>query len=287
MVYYTMELYGEQHNHVRWWWKPFERFFVKRGIDALITQNDARARIYVEERGASVIPTIVHNYKPWRKIAASGKLRERLDLPQDVRIILYEGLLGRGRWLDNLVLSAVHLPDDVRLVFMGKPSDWWVTNVRPLLDTKGIAGRVLMAPWVPHSELPGYVADADVGVIIYDNSVRNNYYCEPGKLSDYVLAGVPVIAPNFPTIQPVVQRYNIGAVFEDPSPQSIAAAINKVLDAPKSAWQKPIEAAQKDLIWETQYPALEQAILGENPRTSVKLLGVTPPGQLKSECPAQ
>lgn len=284
MVYYPLELYGEQHNHLRWWWKPFEKALVRHGIDALVTQNQERARIYVAEKGASVTPTIVHNYKPWRAVQPSGRLRELLHLSREVRIVLYEGLLGRGRWLDNLAWSAAHLPDDVRLVFMGKPSDWWVKSVQPILSEQAVARRVLMAPWVPHAELPGYVADADVGVIIYDDSVRNNYYCEPGKLSDYVLAGVPVIAPSFPTIQPIVQRYNLGVVFEDPSPQGIAGAIRKVLATPKAFWQKSIEAAERDLIWETQYPALEAAILGESSGCCQQAPQLNIPQVLNPEC---
>ena len=280
MVYYSLELYGEQHNHLRWWWKPFERAFVRHGIDALVTQNEERARIYATERGASVKPTIVHNYKPRRDIVPTGRLRELLRVDPSIRIVLYEGLLGRGRWLDRLALSAAHLPANARLVFMGTPSDWWLKEVQPVLNSPELSGKVLLAPWVPHAQLLQYVADADVGVIIYDDAVRNNYYCEPGKLSDYVLAGVPVIAPCFPTIEPVVRRYKVGAVFEDPSPQNIAAAITKVLNTPKSIWQEAIEAARKDLVWETQYPSLEQAIFGgqepTNREWSNKAVGSVP-----------
>src|SRR5262249_46298566 len=145
MVYYSLELYGEQHNHLRWWWKPFEGMFVKHAIHSLITQNKERAKIYELERGSRVKPTIVHNYKPFRKVIASGKLREQLNLAPEVRVVLYEGMLGRGRWLENLALSAVHLPSEVRLVFMGKPSEWWCKTVQPILARPGIAGKVLVS----------------------------------------------------------------------------------------------------------------------------------------------
>ncbi|PYJ56351.1 MAG: hypothetical protein DME82_04785 [Verrucomicrobia bacterium] len=269
LVYYPLELYGEQHNQLRWWWKPFERLFIKYGIDALVTQNDERAKIYVREKGARLTPTIVHNYKRWQHIAPTGRLRERLALPENIRIVLYEGMLGHGRWLKNLVLSAEHLPDDVRLVFMGEPSEWWRSNVHPLMAMREIAQKVLVAPWVQHADLLGFVADADVGVIIYDDSARNNYYCEPGKLSDYVIAGLPVIAPNFPTIAPVILRYQIGAVFDNPAPERIAQAMREVLATPKSSWRNAIQAARKDLVWETQYPAFEKAVFGNGDPASL------------------
>jgi glycosyltransferase involved in cell wall biosynthesis len=264
MVYYPLELYGEQHSHERWWWRHIERVFLRVGIDALVTQNAERGWVYVNERGASVEPTIVHNYKPHRSVIPKGLLRNRLKLPGECRIVLYQGMLGHGRWLENLALSAAYFAPDACLVFMGAPTAWWLNTVNPMITAPGLAGRVLLAPWVPHAELLPYVADADVGVIIYDNAVRNNYFCEPGKLSDYVLAGVPVIAPPFPTVEPVVRRYGIGLVFGDPSPQEIARAVNKVLAVPKSSWQERIQEARRDLIWETQYPAFERAVLGRD-----------------------
>jgi glycosyltransferase involved in cell wall biosynthesis len=117
---------------------------------------------------------------------------------------------------------------------------------------------------VAHESLLSYVADADVGIIIYDDSVLNNYLCEPGKLSDYVLAGVPVVAPRFPTIAPIVERFGIGACFENGSPQAIAAAISQVLSRPREFWRPGLDAARKKLIWSTQAPAFIAAVTGRS-----------------------
>ena len=263
LVYYPFELYGEQHSKFSPIWKKRESQVLSRGIHALITQNEQRAKIYVQERGARVVPAIVHNYKPKRSAARSGKLRDLLRLPVECRIVLFEGQLVHGRWLENLIQSVAYLPDDIRLVFMGEQKSWWRQSAESLLSAPGIEQKVLVAPWVPHAELLEYVADADVGVIIYDDQVRNNYYCEPGKLSDYVLAGVPVVVPNFPTIGPVVSRYAIGSVFDSPEPTEIAHAIISVLSAPRHVWQSALERAREDLVWETQVPHFLEAIAGQ------------------------
>jgi len=263
LVYYAFELYTDQVHKCPWRWRTFEGLFLRNGIDALITQNEQRAKIFVEEKRARVQPAIVHNYKRRKQVVPTGKLREQLKLAADVPVVLYEGVIQPGRWLENLARSAEYLPETARLVFLGEASEWWTSHIEPLRKAPALAKRVLLAPWVPHGELLGYVADADVGVIIYDDSVRNNYYCEPGKLSDYVIAGVPVVAPAFPTLEPVVKRYQIGATFSDPAPEEIARAIKQVLALRKSDWLRAIEAAREDLVWETQCAALERAILGE------------------------
>lgn len=262
LVYYPFELFGEQSGSVSGLTSLLERKILRHGIDALITQNEARARVYRDERGARVAPIIVHNYKPQRNARPTGKLRALLGLSDDVRIVLYQGQLVQGRWLDRLLLAAPALPPGVQLVMMGEVFPWWTTYALPLLRHPQIAARVSVVPWVPHAELMDYVPDADVGVIIYDDRVRNNYLCEPGKLSDYVSAGVPVVAPAFPTIEPVIRQYGVGRCFPRGDPGLIAEAIAQVLARPRQAWQPALRQAAHELVWETQLPAFFSAVAG-------------------------
>lgn len=265
LVYYPFELFGEQSGRVSTPMRWLERLILSRGIDGLITQNEARGRVYRDERGARVAPVIVHNYKPRRVARPTGKLRRMLGFGSDVRIVLYQGQLVHGRWLDRLLQAAPELPSDARLVLMGEVFPWWEEQGEPMLRDPAIGNKVRVAPWVPHAELMDYVADADAGVIIYDDRVRNNYLCEPGKLSDYVSAGVPVVAPAFPTIEPVIRQYGIGQCFTDGSPERIAEAIAGVLARPRGAWQPALQRAASDLVWETQLPVFLSAVAGSAP----------------------
>lgn len=262
LVYYPFELYGEKHTPDPAFWQRVERFLLQQGVDALITQNEFRARVYVEERGARVRPTIVHNFKPYRETRRCGKLRRLLGLDEQTRIVLYEGFLIPGRWLEHLAGAAAHLEPGAVLVFMGHRSAWWRDHVEPLLEQPELRGRARLAPWAPQDELLDYVADADAGVVIYDDRARNNYFCEPGKLSDYVLANVPVVAPDFPTIGPMVRGYGIGATFTGHHPTAIAAAIREVLDTPRPAWERALARARQHLVWATQVPDFLRAVAG-------------------------
>lgn len=262
LVYYPFELFGEQSGPASLIMRQVERLILRRGIDGLITQNEERARVYRNERGARVVPRIVHNYKPRRVAQRSGKLRRLLGLDDNVRIVLYEGQLVQGRWLDRLLLSAPALPADACLIMMGEEFPWWAEHAAPMLRDPAIARKVRVAPWVPHDEIMDYVADADAGVIIYDDQVRNNYLCEPGKLSDYVSAGVPVVAPGFPTIEPVVRGYDIGRCFSNGTVEAIAGAIKGVLARPRKEWQAALQRAASELVWETQFPAFISAVSG-------------------------
>ena len=137
-------------------------------------------------------------------------------------------------------------------MLIGEGTDWWKEKALPLLNIPHISKKVIILPWMSGQKLYATIPDADVGVIIYDNKKKNNLYCEPGKLSDYILCRIPVVVPNFPTIAPVVKRFKIGEIFSSPEPSVIAKAINKILLKSKKKWRNNLVTAQKELIWEKQ-----------------------------------
>lgn len=263
LVYFPFELYGEQIVEPSKFLLWYERFMLRHMVDAVLTQNDCRAGVLQGERGSRVTPAIVHNYKPIHsEKREGGKLRAKHKLKPGTRIVLHEGVIVDGRWLEFLAQSVLHLPDDVVLVMMGQEKlKWRQVHAEEIKDALA-TGRLILAGPVPHDELPDYVADADVGVIIYDDTVRNNVFCEPGKLSDYIAVGVPVVAPAYPTIGPVMQVYDIGRCFEGHSPEAIAATLMSVLDRPKAEWAPQLERACAELTWETQAPNLLAAVAG-------------------------
>jgi len=267
LIYYPFELYGDQSFAPSRWLLGAEQLILRYGIDSLITQNEHRADIYRRERGARVEPVIVHNYKPTASLASGGLLRAHLGLDANTRIALYEGVLIEGRHLENVARAAAFLPADVVVVLMGRGPREWLKEYEESIAGELASRRVFLLPPVTHEELLSYVVDADVGIIIYDGSVRNNLYCEPGQLSDYIFANVPMVAPPFPTIQPVVEGYDIGVCFESPSPDKIAEAIGSVLQRPKQAWQPGLERARRELVWERQVPRLLAAVAGTQPST--------------------
>lgn len=262
-VYYPFELYGDQVDKPRWFVTLAERLVLRFFADAVVTQNGCRAKIYREERGARVEPLIVHNYKPRPSRAViGGRLRSVLGIPPERRIVLYEGLLVQGRWLEELAQAVLHLPEDTVLTMMGPDTGKWLKRSAAVLQAPLATGRFFILPPAAHEDLPDFVADADAGVIIYDDRVRNNLFCEPGKLTDYISVGTPVVAPAFPTIGPVVEQYGIGVCFQGHSPQAIAAAMVDVLARPKAKWAPALASAAEALTWQTQVPNLLRAVDG-------------------------
>ena len=85
---------------------------------------------------------------------------------------------------------------------------------------------------MPYHELLPYTASADIGILLYRNDCRNNYYCAPNKLFEYMMMGLPMIAANYPGLLPLVEGEGVGLCVDPESPQAIAAAVNRLAADP-------------------------------------------------------
>ena len=265
-VYYPFEIYGKQRSKYSWLVVVMEILGFLMKPDAVITQNEHRAKFYVERRYSRIKPVIAHNYKSRPDTSVSTvDFSVNHGIPRDKKVVLYQGMLSEGRWLDRLVEAAKYFRDDAVLVLMGKKQEpWWSENIEPLLKDSSTSGRIIVLESVPHEMVFPYARASRAGVIIYDDSVLNNVYCEPGKLSDFVQAGGPTIAPAFPTIRGVVNEHHLGVVFSDYSSRGIANAVNELLALPPGHFKGSLVAAAEYMTWEAQWPALSRYILGND-----------------------
>ena len=207
-------------------WRVLERFLIRRA-DEVITTGTYRAE-YLAKKYRVAAPTVILNCPPLPAAEAYNRaLREKLGLTDDtVPIILYQGGFIRGRGLDKLVLAAAHLDRGV-LVLMG----WGdlEAELRSLVKKKGLEQRVYFTEPVAPDRVVYYCMSASVGVVIYLRTSLNNYYATPNKLYEYISAGLPVVSSDFPALKEVVEGYGLGCTFDPEKPESIAAAINRVL----------------------------------------------------------
>lgn len=158
------------------------------------------------------------------------ELRTRIDpqsLAQEAPIILYLGGLMAARGLEALVQSIPLLRSGAHLVLLGQGA--LESTLRRLAAELGVDQRVhLLAP-VPSDEVVGWAASADIGVSPIVPSCLNYRYSLPNKLFQYMAAGLPVVASDFPQVRDVVIGSDAGVCVDTTDPQQIASAIDRLL----------------------------------------------------------
>ncbi len=212
-------------------------FYVKKGILA--------DRILVSPDGVDL--------NDFGKNYDKNNSRKKFNLPQDKKIILYTGHLYGWKGVYTLADSAKFFNKNTVFVFVGGTEK----DVGMFRDYCKNFNNILIMGNRPHSEIPEYLACADVLVI--PNSAKSDiskYYTSPIKLFEYMASGVPIIASDLPSIREVLDKNN-ASFFESDSPQDLAENIKKLLenvdfannlseqakkDVLKYTWQKRAEA---------------------------------------------
>ena len=231
LVYDAHELHRHR-NDMGWARQQAARLAERRrmpDVDVFITAGDAwadyLAGLYRIDR-----PVVVRNV-PERATPEQGwDLRAHLGISGDDRILLYQGSIQRNRGVEEAIGALAHL-DRCVLVVAGYGAH------RPALERlagdRGLGERVHFFGPVPNHELLHWTASADVGLCGIRNSSLSYYWSLPNKLFEYVMAGIPVVASDFPEMGGFVRAEDVGELCDPDDPESIAAAVRRITDDPE------------------------------------------------------
>jgi len=267
LVYDAHELFPDMAN--RWVrlkrksWLRLEAKLLPRA-DLSITVNELIAAEMA--RRHNVTPPLVLLNCPdpppeFDPTAQYDLIRERITLPAESKIVLYQGWMSEGRGLENLVRAARLLVGGAAVVFMGYGE--YEQALKSMASAEP-EGRVHFLPAVPQNELLAYCASADVGVIPYQAVDLNNYYTSPNKLFDFIQAALPIVANDLPYLRKVIVGHDLGVVSNLNTPESYAQAINQVLTLPDNAAQirSNLRKIAPNYTWQAQAEKLIAAYQG-------------------------
>jgi glycosyltransferase involved in cell wall biosynthesis len=259
LVYDSHELYMELGSAAR---MPAP---VRRGLATIEGRMARRARgvITVNQgvagelaRRYGVDPVVVLNCPPYTEVDVPGSLRSTLRL-EGRQVLLYHGAVSEGRGIEQTVAALPHLPASTVFVVLGNGA--LVPWLREQQRRPELAGRIALHPAVPLSELLSWVVDADLGLSLIAPTELNFVLSTPNKLFECIVAGVPVLASDFPEMRRIVIGEDIGAVCDPMDPTAIAGAIRELLADPARLAQmraKARAAARARYNWDAQAEGL-------------------------------
>lgn len=227
----------------------------------VITVSPPIANMIQQRYGCAGV-TLVRNVPPYQQVQRSDRLRQYLNVGQQVRIALYQGVFQANRELNRLVRAAPFLERDIIIVLMGPDTDGLQPQLEALIEELGVADRVKFVPPVPYIELLEWTSSADLGLIVYSpGHSLNVQMCLPNKLFEYLMVGLPVLVSQLDAVSELVNTYDVGQVVPSLEPEEIGAAINAMIadrDACARMRQNALMASQNDLCWEKESQALVQ-----------------------------
>jgi len=229
-------------------------------VDLVITVSDSIAQ-YLKNHYRIKKPEIVRNCPRLLTRERNQIFKDKFNL-SNKKIVLYQGNLTKERGLMELVESTQWFSEDVVLILMGEGD--LIKELKNYVKLKSLDKKVFFHEPVPLQDLSKYTASAEIGVIPYLNLSLNHYFSLPNKLFEYLHAGLPVVASNFPEISRIINSEKVGVTFNPSDPKDISAKINSVFSNQKkykNMKERSIKVAKK-YTWENESKVLLRAYSG-------------------------
>ncbi|WP_448871383.1 glycosyltransferase family 4 protein [Desulfobulbus propionicus] len=147
--------------------------------------------------------------------------------------ICYVGSIGKIRGLQEIVAAMSMVQSDVRLNLCGSFREPAFENT-----VKAMPGwsRVAEHGFVDRAGIQKVLSNSMAGLVTL-HPVINYLDAQPVKMFEYMSAGIPVIASNFPFWRQIVEGNRCGLCVDPLNPQEIARAIDYLITHSKEACQ--------------------------------------------------
>jgi glycosyltransferase involved in cell wall biosynthesis len=141
--------------------------------------------------------------------------------------LAYVGSLDRRKDVESFLPVVAALPTITLRIVGGKtPSE--IERFRALCRSCGIADRVHITGWQSWCMVSKLIEKASFGIIPLRDSFFNRYLTSPLKLFDFYSRGVPVIAPDYPSVRELVDDGKTGFLYD---PGDVTSITHLIADA--------------------------------------------------------
>jgi len=159
----------------------------------------------------------------------------RLYVPIDGRPAraLFLGSVSRIRGIFEMVnaIEMVASPADASLLIVGE-----FESERLLKEAQKLRGwgRVQHMDWQPRENLPAIMSGCAVGLVLF-YPLEAHVEALPNKLFEYMAAGIPLIASDFPMWRDLIETAGCGLLVDPMEPKEISEAMSFMFSNPQRA----------------------------------------------------
>ena len=242
-VYDAHELFTEQKEivtrpSVHKFWLAIEKFTVskfKYGYTVNQFIADELKRRY------NVDYAVIRNLPQLTSFSTEGRQRGK-------PFIIYQGAVNEGRSFETLIPAMQQVLATLKIYGKGN----FFKQVQQLIHEYHVEEKVELMGYVMPHELKKITPTAHIAVTLFEQTGLNQYYSLSNRFFDYIMACVPQVCVNYPEYKAVNDKYNIALMIDDTKAETIAAALNKLLQNVQLHEQlrKNCVIAREDLNWE-------------------------------------
>jgi len=197
-------------------WERVEKFIVPK-IKHAYTVSEGYAELFEKKYGTKF--HIIRNATVLNENPTTNN-------KQATKYILYQGAVNVGRGLENLLHAMQQI--NGKLYICGKGDIY--SDLRILSKELQLEGKVVFCGYIEPELLREYTHNATVGITFFSNKGLSNHYSLANRFFDYLHAGVPQVAMNYPEYVKFCEEFKVATLIDNLEANTIATAINELLN---------------------------------------------------------
>jgi glycosyltransferase involved in cell wall biosynthesis len=209
-------------------WVGMERRLVQ-AVEHCQTVSPGLAKIMSEQYGREF--HVVPNCEPLA--SAIAPVSSKLQVDSTCQFI-FQGNFAPKRGIDLLIDAWPGTEPGAILVLRGPDNDHKDKLIDRARKTGLLGARIKFLPPVGEHELVAAAKQGDVGLIPYTPSGANYSHCCPNKTSQYMAAGLPILANNTSFVRQIIESSKTGLVVDFAKPHEIIKAVSWFLNNPEA-----------------------------------------------------
>jgi glycosyltransferase involved in cell wall biosynthesis len=152
------------------------------------------------------------------------------EWPNRESFILYQGAVNEGRCFEILIPAMKFV--NSRLVICGAGN--FLLQAKLLVQRHGLENKIEFKGELSPIELRSLTRKARIGITLFEHQSKNNYYSLANRFFDYVQAGTPQLAMNYPAYAEMNQIHQVAVLLDDANHDTVSVALNQLLE--DDAW---------------------------------------------------
>jgi glycosyltransferase involved in cell wall biosynthesis len=220
-------------------------------IETLITVSDPLVQFY-KKRYPHLKNIMVIRNLPSVRLASGHTIKQNIFKGEGT-ILIFHGYFLPGRALENLMRAMYLIKDEpVKLILVGEGP------LKPKLNRiskdLGIEEMIIFHDLVSNDNLINFISQADIGISLIEADCINRTHALPNKFFECIMAGIPILASNIPTLELYMDKYQVGMVTDPADPAQIAKSLKSMIENPEQLreWKNNCFKAARILNWEKE-----------------------------------
>ncbi|REE80489.1 glycosyltransferase involved in cell wall biosynthesis [Lutibacter oceani] len=248
LVYDSHELFTEvpeliDKPFVRNFWLKIEKFIVPE-IKNCTTVSNSIANYYNTKYNT--------DFKLIRNFPYKTTTQKTDNFPFETsnkKIILYQGAINKGRGLE-LMIETMQFINNTIFIIIGKGD--LELKLKEKITNLNVSEKVKFISEITPKKLKKLTPLASLGISLEEDLGLNYRFALPNKLFDYINAKIPVLVSDLPEMKQIILTYNVGEIINSREPKQLVNQIEKLLKKETSYFEKKLEIAKNELIWENE-----------------------------------